>query len=379
MKNVAIAVAMLTLGCSANGAPCPTAPPAPAAPTPSAAPTSLSKSTSATSTNVDSVRETMFAAINARDARALDALFSANMKKVLPLEKLEKWLPAILDAKGRLGTATVEADSPSSARHAVYRVKAEKGEWRVELTVADDGTILGLSFTAPLPADPPVATSRDLLELALPFRGEWKVVWGGASEAVNQHVRHKSQRRAADLVKVDGAGKTHKNEGKDLRDYFAYGQELLAPADGKVAYVIDGVPDSAPGTLNGYSAVGNVVVIEHVTKTERPLYSMVAHLVPGSVRVKAGAPVKRGQVLGACGNSGNSSEPHLHFQVMDGPRVESSFGIEPVFGQVTVVRQGQRSTEAAYTFLKDDVVASQLANAAAPRQQLDTKRRSADW
>lgn len=318
-------------------------------------------------TAVESTRDRLFAAVNARDAKAVDALFSPNMRAVLPLEKLEKWVPSILDAKGVLGASTLEPSEAASPRHAVYRVEAERGRWRVDLTVADDGTILGLGFTAPAAPDPPVVTSEAAqVELSLPFRGEWKVVWGGPTEDVNAHVRHKSQRRAVDLLMVDAAGKTHKTDGKDVRDYFAYGQDILAVADGKVAYVIDGVPDSAPGTLNGYAAIGNVVVVEHATKAGTPIYSMVAHLVPGSVKVKANAPVKRGQVLGRCGNSGNSSEPHLHFQLMDGPRVESSFGIDAVFGNVSVARKGERKVSTGYTFLKDDLIAPEPATKPKP-------------
>jgi murein DD-endopeptidase MepM/ murein hydrolase activator NlpD len=86
------------------------------------------------------------------------------------------------------------------------------------------------------------------------------------------------------------------------------------------------------------------------------LYSMSGHLVPGSVRVKAGARVRRGQVLGACGNSGNSSEPHLHFQLQDGPTMRKSFGIEPVFQSVEVTRDGKRARVTDYTWRKGDRV-----------------------
>jgi murein DD-endopeptidase MepM/ murein hydrolase activator NlpD len=84
------------------------------------------------------------------------------------------------------------------------------------------------------------------------------------------------------------------------------------------------------------------------------VHSVYAHLKKRSVRVREGDKVKRGQVIGLCGNSGNSSQPHLHFQLQDGPRQEKSWGIDAVFQNVTVLRDGKAETVATYTFLKGD-------------------------
>jgi len=78
------------------------------------------------------------------------------------------------------------------------------------------------------------------------------------------------------------------------------------------------------------------------------------HLQPGKMRVKPGAHVKRGAVLGLVGNSGHSTEPHLHFQLQDGPDGNGSWGVEPVFDRVVVTRDGKSETVTGYTFLKDD-------------------------
>lgn len=86
------------------------------------------------------------------------------------------------------------------------------------------------------------------------------------------------------------------------------------------------------------------------------MYSVYAHLQPGKIRVKRGQTLKRGAVLGLCGNSGNSSEPHLHFQLQDGPKFDDSFGIEAVFDRVPVARGGASEERAGYTFLKGDRV-----------------------
>jgi len=66
--------------------------------------------------------------------------------------------------------------------------------------------------------------------------------------------------------------------------------------------------------------------------------------------------VKKGALLGFCGNTGNSSEPHIHFQLQDGPSIDHSWGIEPMFANVSVVRGGTSSVMPSYTWLKGDLV-----------------------
>jgi murein DD-endopeptidase MepM/ murein hydrolase activator NlpD len=116
--------------------------------------------------------------------------------------------------------------------------------------------------------------------------------------------------------------------------------------------VVSGLPDNAPGVMNPYMAYGNVVMIEHADR----VHSVYAHLKPGSIKVKPGDRVKRGQVIAACGNSGNTTEPHLHFQLMDGPQLESSYGVEAVFPIVDIVRNAKSQPAKSYTFLKGDKI-----------------------
>lgn len=143
-----------------------------------------------------------------------------------------------------------------------------------------------------------------------------------------------------------------KDDGKKNEDYFAYGKEIRATADGTETTVVDGIHDNVPGTMSPSMLTGNLVIVKHADD----LYSAYAHLQPGKMRVKIGAKVKRGAVLGRCGNSGNSSEAHLHFQLQDGPLFEQSWGVEPIFKDVSIVRAGQPTKAAEYTFLKSDRV-----------------------
>jgi murein DD-endopeptidase MepM/ murein hydrolase activator NlpD len=127
---------------------------------------------------------------------------------------------------------------------------------------------------------------------------------------VNYHAALRDQRFAYDIV-VARDGATHSGDGKHNTDYFAYGQAIVAPGDGVVATLEDGVPENVPGEMNPAHAAGNYVIVDH-GDGEFPL---LAHMIPGSFRVKVGDRVRAGQEIGRCGNSGNSSEPHLHYHV----------------------------------------------------------------
>lgn len=160
----------------------------------------------------------------------------------------------------------------------------------------------------------------------LPFQGEWLVFWGGRTLGENQHAAVRAQRFAYDIVKVKD-GKTHKADAKALADYYCYGQPILAPADGIVVTATDSLPDQAVGERDPLHAAGNHVVIDHGNSE----YSLLAHLQPHSLRVKQGQRVKRGDVLGLTGNSGNTSEPHLHVHLMNKPSMDDADGLPMPF------------------------------------------------
>jgi peptidase M23-like protein len=160
----------------------------------------------------------------------------------------------------------------------------------------------------------------------LPFRGEWWVGWGGRTIGENYHAANRSQRFALDLLMVK-EGQTHAGEGKALTDYYCYGQPILAPGAGTVVAVADTFPDLPIGSRDPAHATGNHVVIDHGNQE----FSLLAHLQPRSVKVRVGQRVKAGDVLGSTGNSGNTSEPHLHVHLMNGPRMEDSDGLPMPF------------------------------------------------
>jgi hypothetical protein len=160
----------------------------------------------------------------------------------------------------------------------------------------------------------------------LPFRGEWLVFWGGRTLGENYHAVTRAQRFAHDIVMVKD-GKTHTGDGKALTDYHCYGQPILAPAAGVVVTAVDSLPDQAIGSRDPAHAAGNHVVIDHGNGE----FSLLAHLQPHAVKVKAGQKVKAGDVLGLTGNSGNTSEPHLHVHLMNGPSMDGADGLPMPF------------------------------------------------
>lgn len=118
---------------------------------------------------------------------------------------------------------------------------------------------------------------------------------------------------------VDGdAQSTFEGDRTKQESYFTYNQPVIAVADAEVAVVVDGLKDAEPGVLQQdlplHEYGGNYVVL----KLSEGVYALYAHLVPGSIVVKEGDKVKLGDELAKAGNSGNSTEAHLHFHVMDG-------------------------------------------------------------
>lgn len=157
--------------------------------------------------------------------------------------------------------------------------------------------------------------SAEEIPVSLPVMGEWTV-----SQAYHGEHTHKGEwAHAYDLVMSGSGGEQFRGEGLTTRDYFCYEKPVVAPADGTVADLTDGIPDNLIGDNNIHRNWGNSVVISH----SGHLYSQVSHLKPGSIKVRKGDTVKKGDILGLCGNSGRSPYPHLHFQLQATPHIGS--------------------------------------------------------
>lgn len=153
-------------------------------------------------------------------------------------------------------------------------------------------------------------------------------------------------------IKADGSGpkaqffaydfiKPHKGSGKNLDDYEAFGQEVTAPADGIIVQVINGAVNISIGERDRYILIGNAIVIDH----ENGEYSVLAHFKHDSIRVELGDKVKQGDILGLCGNTGNTSEPHIHYHLQDEPLIHRATGLPALFKKIIVDGEIQENAE----------------------------------
>ncbi|HEX3527595.1 MAG TPA: M23 family metallopeptidase [Thermoanaerobaculia bacterium] len=170
-----------------------------------------------------------------------------------------------------------------------------------------------------------------------------------------------AQRFAIDWVQLGEDGLPYHGDAKKNESWVCYGQDLLAVADGTVASTKDGLPlntpleseRTVPVTLD--TIAGNFVVLD----LGNGLYALYAHVLPGSLRVKTGDRVHRGQVLGLLGNTGNSDAPHLHFHVMDANQPIASEGLPYVFADYWL--QGKAASP-------DDILAGKPWKPAGPEE-----------
>jgi murein DD-endopeptidase MepM/ murein hydrolase activator NlpD len=247
-----------------------------------------------------------------------------------------------------LGGATVAAGAelaPGNAALVGHRVLAFQGEvdtLRVTAhAVAADG--------APTRAVGTLAVrSQAVATLGFPLRGTWFV-----AAAASFHTHHRwvvPEEFALDVIQLGAGGGSFRGNGAENADFYAWDAEIRAAASGTVVRVVDRFEDirplrGAPGEsadsygariqaaqqallAQGLEAIGgNLVVVDHGDGT----FAHYAHLRAGSVAVAVGQRVERGTLLGRLGNSGNSTEPHLHFQLTDGPDTLLSRGLPVAF------------------------------------------------
>ena len=196
-------------------------------------------------------------------------------------------------------------------------------------------------------------TRRAPARLGPPLQGDRWLAADGCCTA-RRHIRafqpfggslFTAQRFAIDWERLDTAGRLFTGDKRVLTNWEGYGETILAVADGVVVRAIDGLPDQVPGALpEGLApleADGNAVFLR--LRGGRIVF--YAHMIPGSVAVREGQRVVRGQVLGRVGNSGNSSAPHLHLHVIDRNAIFGANGLPYVFDRYAITGR-VASTEA---------------------------------
>lgn len=188
----------------------------------------------------------------------------------------------------------------------------------------------------------PVTVLSDLpVTIGAPLRGE-RWLAANAISNVSGHRRALisvngrpfiGQRFAIDWLQLGPDGKFTKGDAAKLTNWYGYGAEVLAVADGVVSAIKDGIPENVPLTpkrevpITLETIAGNHVIVD-IGKSR---FAFFAHFQPGSLRVKVGDKVRKGQILGLLGNSGNTDAPHLHLHIMDANSPLAAEGLPFVF------------------------------------------------
>jgi murein DD-endopeptidase MepM/ murein hydrolase activator NlpD len=266
---------------------------------------------------------------NAAKYDSIFSMFSAEMQQALPLDKTIDFLKDLAAGAGQITKR--QFIKYESGSYASYKTNFEKVLYALNISVDGNSKINGL-FVKPFTADNLPVIERNTTSMVLPFKDEWTVIWGGDTKELNYHVESQAQKNAFDIVITDTGGKSYKTDGIKNEDYYAFGKELFAPCDGEIVLAVDGVKDNKPGEFNPVYIPGNTVII----KTGNNEYLFFAHFKQCSIKVTEGQKVKKGQLLGLCGNSGNSSEPHLHFHLQNTENMNVATGVKCYFDKLVV-------------------------------------------
>jgi hypothetical protein len=208
-------------------------------------------------------------------------------------------------------------------------------EMRIELVATDSSGRRGAST-----AVVPIETYHQKAALIFPFRGKGIILQGGAT---NGGHRNRSGSFAIDAFGLNDAWSIQvPGNGKANADYLGWGRPIIAPADGMIVRKRDDRPDQPAGDESnpkyyadefrklGGGDPGNHLVIDHGNRE----FSMIAHFMAGSMRATVGDHVKQGRVLGKLGHSGDTTAPHVHYQLQSGPDWQNADGLPMKFVNV---------------------------------------------
>ncbi len=178
------------------------------------------------------------------------------------------------------------------------------------------------------------------VKYSLPFNGEWVVVNGGVTKEYSHSWEINSQRYAYDFIILNNEGKSYIGDEMLLNNYCCYGCPVLSPADGIVVEIRTDCKDSkiiGSGKTDRLikDIRGNYIVIKHSDDE----FSCLAHLAPRSIMVSVGQKVRRKEQIALSGNSGNTSEPHLHFQIQNTKNFFNSAGLPIHFENINIESQ----------------------------------------
>lgn len=259
----------------------------------------------------------------------------------------KRWADHAGDAlASRLAPAVPGADSPTGTitpgGHGVVYVELafppgmepKALRHRVTYRVADDSTEVARIYGGDISLDPDPA-----VVLGPPLRGgPWAAVfdpgWARGHRRVFYAIEGRATipgRFAIDFVKLDDDGHLAEGDADVVRNAYAYGEEVLAVADAEVVSFRNEYPEAERLSQNGPHPLSNGSGNYVVLSLGDGRHAIYEHLRPGSVRVKTGQRVRRGEVIGEVGFSGSGNWPHLHFHVADAPSLLGSEGLPFTF------------------------------------------------
>ncbi|MGD0036304.1 MAG: peptidoglycan DD-metalloendopeptidase family protein [Bacteroidota bacterium] len=352
-------------------------------------------------------------AMNNQDYDAIVRLYDKGMSVAIPLFKTTYFFKNNFDTYGKV--LKVDPPQVKATDQAVFVMYSERGTQDLTLYIDDQGKIKGFLFTTHIASEPqpnpqnttepstvtaqtsispstkpatpksssdslayseilkntapssvqssnlmkqttaPVIPDKQQTELYPPFTGTWTVIGGGEFREGTTQRNLLQQQYAYDFSGTDASGLRYKNDGKAREDYIGYGKEIIAPANGTIVEVIDGIFENSPGTHNPYAQIGNTIIIQHSNKE----YSVLAFLKQGSIRVKVGDRITRGQVLAQCGSSGNATEPLLHYHLQDSPYLQTAKGIKFYFERAMVSKEGKKELKLIHLPEIGEVISSE--------------------
>ena len=266
---------------------------------------------------------------NSNEYQKVFELFSTEMKTFLPIEKTTDFVDGLKTQAGKIENR--EFIKYEKGTYASYKTNFERALFSIFISLDKNEKINGF-FLKPFKENNRPKLERNTTEMILPFKEEWTVIWGGDTKELNYHVESEAQKNAFDIVITNKNGKSFKTDGKTNEDYYAFGKELIAPCNAEVVLSVDGIKDNIPGELNPIYIPGNTVVL----KTKNNEFLFFAHFKQNSIVVKQGQKVKQGELLGLCGNSGNSSEAHLHFHIQNIEDMNKATGAKSYFSEILV-------------------------------------------
>ncbi len=277
------------------------------------------------------VLESLFTNYNASSYDKIYSLYNGSMKKVFSLQTVSDIFSNIKNHYGQYTSLEYIGEKEGRQQYRVYFGKYPLYfEFSLDLFGKMSSQYLYGTESSEYPS-----FERCLSPLILPFKGEWFTFWGGDTIEQNYHASYTTQKHAFDFIILDTSGKSFKTDGKNNEDYYAFREPVLAPCDAVVVQVIDIFKDNTPGILNNNHPTGNTIVL----KTGFNEYIYLCHLAENSISVKIGDEVKQGDIIGLCGNSGNSSEAHLHMHIQNTPRILTGSGIKAYFKNITANKE----------------------------------------